>query len=100
MRPGRVMLPAARSTRRAAPLPERGDGAPPLRKRLSSVPAVNPAIARTEGPERPSERQRLQSARLAELGVRSPAELGAAPWAGSADLERTPEVAPQDLDET
>lgn len=90
------MLPAARSARRAAPLPERGQT---LRKRLHTMPAVAPAIARTEAPERPSERQRQQSARLAELGVRSPDELGAAPWARSADLEPTPEVAPQDLDE-
>jgi hypothetical protein len=46
------MLPTAKPARRPVPLPPRGPDAPPLRKRLLSLPSMNP-FARSDPP--PSE---------------------------------------------
>ncbi|GAA4555712.1 hypothetical protein [Pseudonocardia xishanensis] len=87
MRPGGVLLPAKRSTRRAVPRPARGE---PVQPRLSSLPAVNAAIPRTAEPERPSERQRRRTEAQAAVGEG---------WAPPTDLEPRPAADPVDLED-
>jgi len=86
MRPGGVLLPAKRSTRRPVPRPAPGAAVEP---RLSSLPAVNAAISRTAEPERPSERQRRRAEAQAAVGEG---------WAPPADLEPVPPRPAVDLD--
>jgi hypothetical protein len=86
VRPGGVLLPAARSTRRPVPRPTRGE---PLEPRLSTLPSVNAGIAPSGGPERPSDRQRRRAAEQAAVGEG---------WAPPSDLEPRPEPPAVDLD--
>lgn len=86
MRPGGVLLPAARSTRHPVPRPTRGAALSP---RLRALPTVNAAIAPSGGPERPSERQRRRVAEQAAVG---------AGWTPPTDLEPVDSSQAVDLD--
>jgi hypothetical protein len=86
MRPGGVLLPAKRSTRRPVPRPTRGA---PLSPRLDTLSQVNAAIAPSGGPERPSDRQLRRAEAQAAVGEG---------WAPPADLEQVTGPEAVDLD--
>lgn len=73
------MLPTAKPARRPVPLPPRGPDAPPLRKRLLSLPSMNP-FARSQPP--PSE----------------PVLRRADDWSPPTDIEPRPAAERVDLD--
>jgi len=91
MRPNRVMLPAARSSRHPVPRPDPGTAVDALPRRLRTLTGAGPAIAQSLPPERPSTRQL----------ARREAEEAVGGWTPPADVEPvTPGVpAPVELDE-
>lgn len=86
MRPGGVLLPAKRSTRRPVPRPVRGE---PLSPRLDTLTSLNAGIAPSGGPEHPSDRQRRRAEAQAALGEG---------WTPPTDLERVEHSAAVELD--
>jgi hypothetical protein len=74
------MLPAARPARGVVPRPARGPDAPPLRKRLRTLPSIGPSVGRTAPPPTPPVLRRAD------------------PWTPPTDAEPRPVTEPVDLD--